>query len=197
MSGWPATPAARATAEVVALRRTAAVKTFTFSPRPQGDWVPGGEAHLDPGAYETAVLLPPGCSLEFVEVAPPLRSPPSSLWEAGIRPRITTVEDVAVTALRALDLESELPPADTPLEISAAEFEVDESLSERVRAAGLPGGALRAGGRACARMVSVNLPEPGLYTVSAFGADGAASAGRPTAAARPSSARPPAPAGGS
>jgi hypothetical protein len=168
MAGDPGRPA---TAEVSPYGGGRAHKTFTFSPAPQGGWLPGGVAHLDPGAYKTAVLLPPGCSLERLEVAP--RCAASVEPVGGWHPTaITTIEDVAVTSLRAVDLESELPPADIPLEIAAAEFEVDEYLTRPGQEPTFAGEAMRAGGEGLRAMVSVNLPEAGLYTVSAFGADG-------------------------
>jgi hypothetical protein len=109
--------------------------------------------------------------LERVEVAPPCVSPvePVGGWHATAT---TTAEDVAVTALRALDLESELPPADTPIEVPASAFEVDEHLAGAAEA-GFGGGALRAGPKGLRALVSVTLAEPGLYTVSAFGDPGA------------------------
>jgi hypothetical protein len=83
----------------------------------------------------------------------------------------TTVEDVAVTALRALDLEAELPPAAAAIEIPISRFEVDEHLAGTEP--GFASEALRAGQRGLRGLVTVVLPEPGLYTLSIFGGAGA------------------------
>jgi hypothetical protein len=88
-----------------------AFKTFTLAAG--GDWAQGGAAHLDPGSYTTSVLLPAGCGLERLEVAPPCVSSvePAGGWQPTA---VTTVEDVAMTAVRD-GPESELP-CRTPLE---------------------------------------------------------------------------------
>jgi len=149
-----------------------AFKTFTLMPASAGDWARAGAAHLDPGSYTASVLLPPGSALERVEVAPPCVAAvePVGGWQATA---ITTAEDVAVTALRAIDMEGELPPADSPIAVEGSGFEVDEHLAGIAREAGFAGDSLRAGGKGLRAMVSVTLPEPGLYTVSSFGAAGA------------------------
>jgi hypothetical protein len=164
MSG-PPTPA---TAEISPLGGSA-VKSFAFTPTAAVSWVNGSAAHLDPGAYSAAVMLPPGSTLEYVEIAPPCVSPiePAGGW----RPEtITSVDDVATTALRAMDLESELPPADTPIEISGAEFAPEDPTAVKTGASeqGLEGIWLRAGQRGLRAIVNVSIPEPGLYTLSAF-----------------------------
>jgi hypothetical protein len=168
MAGEPARPA---TAEIAPMGGGRAVKAFTFAPVAAAGWVPGGPAHLDPGAYSASVLLPAGASLERFEVAPPC--------VASVEPRggwlptaVTTTEDVAVTALRAVDLESELPPADAPVEIVGSRFEVDEYLAVSGAQPGFSGEALRAGSKGLRALVAVTLPEPGLYTLSAFGSSG-------------------------
>src|SRR5262245_40560801 len=60
MSGPPATPA---TAEIAPFGRSA-VKSFAFTPTPAVSWVSASPAHLDPGAYSAAVMLPSGSTLE-------------------------------------------------------------------------------------------------------------------------------------
>jgi hypothetical protein len=149
-----------------------AFKTFTLVPASTGDWARAGSAHLDPGSYTASVLLPPGSALERVEVAPPCVASvePVGGWHATA---VTTAEDIAVTALRAIDLESELPPADSPIEVSGSAFEVDEELAGMAREEGFAGDALRAGPKGLRAHVSITLPEPGLYTVSTFGSAGA------------------------
>src|SRR6185369_15893238 len=75
-------------------------------------WVDGPPARLDAGGYAASFVVPSGHCLSQVEIAPPCLDPiePPGGWQ----PRSTTLaSDVAVTALKALDLESELPPADS------------------------------------------------------------------------------------
>ena len=71
-----------------------------------------------PERYSATVLLPKGASLEYVELAPPCLNPiePLGGWKGQA---VATTGDVAVTALKAIDLEHELPPSDTALEIPA------------------------------------------------------------------------------
>jgi len=138
MAGNPASPAS---AEITALGGANATATFTIVPPSLTGWVDAGATHLDPGAYTTSLLLPAGTSLDNLEVAPPCTDaiePPGG-WRSRA---VTQTEEVAVTALKALDLESELPPADGPIEVTAG------------------------------KTVFLELPEAGLYTVSVLGAAG-------------------------
>jgi hypothetical protein len=83
---------------------------------------------------------------------------------------VTTAEDVAVTALRALDMEDTLAPADTPIERTGGDFETEAAppaAGEEVAPKALTGGR---DGRDSVLVVDV--PESGLYTVEAFGAAG-------------------------
>lgn len=165
MSGPPATPA---TAEIAPFGGSA-VKSFAFTPTAAVSWVSGSPAHLDPGAYSAAVMLPSGSTLEYVEVAPPCVSPiePTGGWKLET---ITTIDDVATTSLRAMDLESELPPAATPIEISGSEFAPEDPTAVKPGASeqALEGVWLHAGQRGLRAIVNVDIPEPGLYTLSAF-----------------------------
>ena len=99
-------------------------RAFRIVPEGVPGWGVGGTAHLDPGVYATSILLPEGAALEYVEVAPPCVNPvePAGGWQAA---GITTAEDLAVTALRALDREDALAPAASPLEHEAADFQTD------------------------------------------------------------------------
>jgi hypothetical protein len=81
LAGAPGSPA---TAEVGPLAGGAPLETFTLVPGDAPGWVFGGSAHLDPGSYGASVLLPPGCALSQIELAPPCLS---SLPAAGSRPR--------------------------------------------------------------------------------------------------------------
>jgi hypothetical protein len=165
MSAPPGTPA---TAEISPLSGSA-VKSFAFTPTATVSWVNGSPAHLDPGAYSAALMLPTGSTLEFVEVAPPCVSPiePAGGWRSEA---ITSVEDIALTALRAMDLENELPPADSPIEVSGAEFAPEDPTAVKTSASeeNLGGVWLHASQRGLRAIVTVDLPEPGLYTLSAF-----------------------------
>ena len=168
MAGEPARPA---TAEITPMGGGRTIKTFTFAPAVAGGWVPGGPAHLDPGAYNASVLLPAGASLERFEVAPPCVAAvePVGGW---LPTAVTSAQDLAVTALRAIDLESELPPADAAMEIPASGFEVDEYLAATGASPDFAGEALRAGNKGLRALATVTLPEAGLYTFSAFGTSG-------------------------
>lgn len=162
LAGDPAHPA---TAEVLPMKGGSALKTFTFVPASATGWVLGGSAYLDPGAYTASVLLPPGTRLTQVEVAPPCVNPiePMGGWKpAGI----TTQDDLAVTSLKAMDQEGELPPADTPLELSGADFQVE--LPAVPPASGLEAMTLKAGPRGLRASLSVDFPVAGLYTLYAF-----------------------------
>jgi len=167
LSGRSAAPC---TAEVVPLAGGQPVGSFTMFPAAEAGWVFAGSAHLDPGAYGAQFLLPPGAALSRVEVAPPCVNaiePPGG-WKTSA---IATTQDVAVTVLKAMDAEHELPPAATPLEIPGDQFLVEAPL-EAVRARA---GTLRLdaivlrGGRAGLRAIAaVTLPEAGLYSLSAL-----------------------------
>ena len=150
-----------------------APKTLTFAPRASAAWVRGDPAHLDPGAYTATVLLPQGSSLEYVEVAPPCLNPiePIGGWKSTA---VTTVEDVAVTVLKATDLENELPPAATTFERTGGDFEVEApELTLPARGVGFEALALKADRRGLGAVLTVDLPEAGLYTLSAYGVTGA------------------------
>ncbi len=167
LDGPPDNPAS---AELAPLEGGDTVKTFTLVPDPEA-WAFGGSAHLDPGAYGASLLLPPGCSLSQVEVAPPCLNPiePREGWQ----PRgLTTAQDLAITGLKTLDMEHELPPAETPIEISAGDFQV-ESPPEVIEARAVAGDtpeaqALRAGNKGLRAIVSIDIPAPGLYSISGF-----------------------------
>jgi len=168
LAGAPEPPA---TAEIVPMGGAAAPKTLTFVPPASADWVRGGPTHLDPGAYTATLLLPRGSRLEYVEVAPPCLEPiePAGGWKPAAA---TTVEDVAVTALKAMDLENELPPADTPLLRAAGDFQVEAPAPGGTPGQGVEPPVLRAGRRGLRAVLSLDLPEAGLYTLWAYGVTG-------------------------
>jgi hypothetical protein len=162
-----------ATAEIAAVGQRAAPRTFTFVPPATTDWIRGEPAHLDPGSYTTTVMLPQGSALEYVEVAPPCVNPiePLGGWQPAAP---TTVEDLAVTMLKAIDAEDELAPADLPLERTGGDFQVDMPADHALEAgAGLEAYALKAEREGLEAVVSLDLPEPGRYTLSAYVVSGA------------------------
>lgn len=172
LAGAPGTPA---TAEVVPMAGGNAVKSFTLAPPPEGAWVYAGSTHLDPGAYAAQFLLPPGCTLSQVEIAPPCVNSiePAGGWQPS---GVTTSQDLAVTAIKALDVEHELPPAATPVEITGDQLQVEappQAVEERALAAGLDAMTLRAGRSGLRAVVAFDLPEAGLYSVTAFVSPGA------------------------
>ena len=167
LTGAPGSPAS---AELAPLAGGAALTTFTLAPAAEPGWVFGGSTHLDPGTYSASVLLPPGCSLSQIEVAPPCLNPiePPNGWQPT---GIATGLDVAMTALRALDMEHELPPAASPIEVGGGEFQVEappEAVEARILANTLAEQSLRASGKGMRAVVSVDVPEAGLYSVSGF-----------------------------
>ena len=175
LAGDPTRPGA---AEITPVGEVRPVREFTLALPAVPGWVDVGSAHLRPGGYTAAVMLPSGSTLQRVEVAPPCLAaiePPGGWQVAGV----ATAEDVAVTALQALDLQWELPPAATAIEIVASDFRSTDTspLSGVVSAeAGQDNLWLRGGARGLQALVLVDLPEPGLYTLSTFGLPGAAQA---------------------
>jgi hypothetical protein len=132
--------------------------------------VSAGTAHLDPGAYTAQFLLPPGATLSRVEVAPPCVNAiePANGWQPT---GVTTADDLAITALKAIDVEHELPPAASPVELTGDAFQVEApytAIEERAKAAGLEAMTLRAGRSGLRAVVSFEIPEAGLYSVAAF-----------------------------
>jgi hypothetical protein len=171
LAGAPAQPC---TAELRPLSGGAPLKTFTLVAANETSWISAGTAHLDPGAYAAEFLLPPGASLSQVEVAPPCVNPiePASGWQAD---GVTTADDLAVTALKAIDIESELPPAASPIELAGDSFQVEappSAVEARAAAAGLGKMTLKGGKGGLRALVSFEVPEAGLYAIAAFGTPG-------------------------
>lgn len=150
MAGDPAVPAS---AEITSLGEARSTATFTLVPAPSTSWVDAGAAHLDPGAYTASIQLPAGASLDNVEVAPPCTDaiePPGG-WRSRA---ITQTEEAAVTAVKALDLESELPSAERAIDVSSDAMSWTGEIRGRQATAFL------------------ELPAAGLYTVSVLGTAG-------------------------
>lgn len=161
---------APATAEVRPIAGGDPLKSFTLVPAVETGWVSAGSTHLDPGAYAAQFLLPPGATLSQVEVAPPCVNAiePANGWQAT---GITTVDDLAITAIKAIDIEHELPPAATPIELTGDAFQVEApraAVEERALATGLDAMTMRAGRSGLRAVVTFDVPEAGLYSMSAF-----------------------------
>jgi hypothetical protein len=165
-------PQSAASIEVTPAAEVAAVKAFPVVPSAVSGWIDAGTTHLDPGSYNAKVLLSAGAVLEKVEIAPPCVNAiePLGGWQATA---IAQVSDVAVTAVKALDAESALPPAGTAIEVSGSRFQSSGApLVMQASAGGLDALWLRAGVTGMQAVVFVDVPEAGLYTVSSFGVQG-------------------------
>jgi hypothetical protein len=162
-------PGAPAEAEVAAVG-AGPKQTFSVVPGAMPGWVDAGAVRLTPGAYNASVLLPQGAELGWIELAPPCVNPiePRGGWKAAA---VARTDEVALTVLRALDLENELPPAAAPIEILGSDFQLEEPALMAIPV-GLNDTALRAGPRGAKAVVVADLPEPGLYTLSFFGTKG-------------------------
>lgn len=165
-AGDPGTPAEAEVAAVGAGPK----QTFSVVPGAMPGWVDAGAVRLTPGAYTASVLLPQGAELAWIELSPPCVNPiePRGGWKAAA---VARTDDVALTVLRALDLENELPPAAPPIELLGSDFQLEEP-SLMAIPVGLNDSALRAGPRGSKAVVMAELPEPGLYTLSFFGTKG-------------------------
>jgi len=160
-------------AEITAENESSPLRVFQITPATIEGWIEGGTVHLDPGAYTTSVIMPPQTELEFVELAPPCLNPiePYGGWQATA---LALNEDVAVTAIKALDREWDLPPAAAPIEVRGASFQaVGNQVTEASAGETLEDMSwLKAGPGGLHAVVFVNVPEDGLYTVSVFGIEG-------------------------
>jgi len=158
-----------AEAEVTRAGSNDVLRSFAVPAAPVLGWIDAGAVHLDPGAYDATVLLPEGGVLDYVELAPPCVHPiePRGGWKANA---VATTEDVAATVLQALDLESELAPAASPIELRGSDLKLEDG-SSPVGATGAEG-ALRGGPKGLRVVLVADIPETGLYTLSVFGVPG-------------------------
>jgi hypothetical protein len=158
-----------ASAELTRVGELKAAGAFTVVPAATMGWVDAGITHLDPGAYTATVLLPRGTALQHVEVAPPCLAaiePPGG-WKATA---LLQTEHAAVTMVKAIDQEWELPPAATPVEVDASQFKTETTATMAAfGGSGASGLAVKAGPGGLRLVVFIELPEAGLYTISAFG----------------------------
>ena len=126
-----------------------------------------GWIKMEPGNHTVSVSLPPDSSLESVQVSPPCLSPiePIDGWRASA---LTTDEDLAVTMLQALERESELAPADEPIEARAGGFDILAPQSRMGEGGEADDFQLTATFEGLHAIVYVDVPVAGLYSVSAF-----------------------------
>ncbi len=164
-------PAAAVTAEIRPFGKTEAEATFEVAPADAFGWIEAGTTHLDPGAYTASLLRPPGTRVEHVEVAPPCVNAvePRHGWRATA---IVDSNDLAVTTLQAVDGESDLPPAASPIDVAADRFQSEEPRLLEI-AAGETYSPLRGGREGLRAWTMFEVPEAGLYTLSVFGMKGA------------------------
>jgi hypothetical protein len=166
-----ADPALPVETEIRVPGRDAPEKVWSVSGNAAPAWADAGTVHLDPGSYSASVLLPRGASLEYLELAPPCLNPiePIGGWKAAA---VATTADVAVTVLKALDLEHELPPSDTAIELSASDIHAEGARALEASygpVPGLEGLWVKAGPNGLDATAYLELPEGGLYAVSVFG----------------------------
>ncbi len=156
-----------AEAEVTEIGESKPLRVFRVAPLGTPTWIEAGMAHLDPGVYNAVVLLPSGSVLEWLELAPPCINPiePRGGW---VPAAVASTQDVAVTVLQAVDQESELPPASSPLEWQGTDFQLDGGETVVAASSG-DREALRSGPKGAHAVLVATLPEPGLYTLSVFG----------------------------
>ena len=172
LKGNPANPVL---ADITPIDETEPVKTFSIVPATITGWIEGGQTYLDPGGYSVSVILPAGTSLDYVELAPPCLSPiePYGGWKPT---SLALNEDVAVTVVKALDREWDLPPADVPVEVYGSEFQTVGATVMPAAAAGEQtldeATWIRAGSDGLQAVVFVDVPKDGLYTLSVFGIEG-------------------------
>ena len=158
-----------AEAEIANLGEDEVLRSFLIPAEPVMGWIDAGSVHLDPGAYDTSVLLPEGATLGHLELAPPCVHPiePLGGWQPTA---IATPDDVAVTVLQAVELEHELPPAATPLEYLGTDLQLEDG-GQPLDTATSPAteGTFRGGPRGAKVVLVAEMPEDGLYTLSVFG----------------------------
>lgn len=164
---------ARAQVELLRLDETKPTESYSVRLPSAPGWVEAGIGHLNPGAWTATVQLSGGAQLEYVEVAPPCLSAiePIGGW---VTAAITSNADLAVTVLKALDLERELEPTDQIIEIPAGRFRsLDASvMTVSGQSESLDAFRLQAGAGGLQAVVSIDVPAKGLWSVAAFGLEG-------------------------
>ena len=175
LAGNPGRPAV---AEIIAMGQAAPAGTVVLAPSAVMGWVDAPPVFIDRGSYSALVRLPSGSSLERFEVAPPCVASIEPL-RGWAEEAIADSVDVAVTVVKAIDRESELPPAAAPIEVSAESFKEEtsgQSMALRSAtvgaAAGLQGSSIKGGPGPRRALVFLDMPEAGLYSISVYGVVG-------------------------
>jgi len=158
-------------AQVASLDDAAPLATFNIPAAPVMSWVDVGQSRLAPGGYVASFLVPSDSCLANFEIVPPCLQSIEPI--GGWKPRaVTQASDVAVTILKALELESELPPAAAATEHSGLDFEIDETTGrpQAIQASAGPEASWLRGGSAGTRaFLMLSVPHDGLYNVAALG----------------------------
>lgn len=143
--------------------------SFAMTAPPTIGWTDGQLTHLDSGGYAATFMVPADTCLAHVEVAPPCLNPVEPI--GGWQPRsTTTASDVAVTVVKAVDMESELPPAATAVTMAGSDFRVDTAAGQPLPAAlGVEEHWLKATRNGTIATLSLVVPEDGLYSITALG----------------------------
>jgi len=172
IAGDPSAPVA---SEIASPENPAPLYRFApVSPGKVTTWLDVGATHLDRGQYLTTLGLPKGTTLEHIEFGPPCLSPiePPRGWRATDP---LSSSDLAVTAVEALNLESQLPPAEAPIEIPGSQFVVtagSAALTLPAAALGPEATWLKAGSQGLRAVVVVDIGAEGLYTLESYGGTG-------------------------
>jgi hypothetical protein len=165
-------PGVESAAEITPVGGEIALRTFTIKPPLESTWIDVGSAHLDRGAYDATVAVPPGLALERLEVAPPCVNPiePQGGWRTLA---LSSPSDLAVTAIKALNREDDLAPAETAAELKGTDMQIMGGAQVTTVAAGAESTWLRAGRGGLQAMLTIEPATDGLYAVSAYGTEGA------------------------
>jgi hypothetical protein len=157
--------------EIGSLADAKPIANFRMAPNADMEWIEAGQHRLSPGSYVASLHVPADACVSHIEVVPPCLPPIEPV--GGWKPRaVTQASDVAVTVLKAIELESELPPAAAALERAGSDFLVDESTGQpqALPVAGGPEAAWLRGGVAGTRaLLVVTVPEDGLYNLAVLG----------------------------
>jgi hypothetical protein len=162
-------PEANVTVDLV--RQGEASPDHTWGVRPAAA-AEAGPGYFRPGAYTLSVGLPTGTRLERVEFVPPCMNPiePIGGWRATA---ITDTVDVAVTLLKALSLEHELPPAATPTEVPSLAFVPTMPTAVPVAIEEGPDTWIKGAAQPVQVAALIDVAEAGTYTIYAYGYAGA------------------------
>lgn len=167
-----AAPGTRVAVEIRRLGENEPIDAFDVHPGPIYGWVDApGAIHLDPGGYTASLRLVAGTFLRHLEFSPPCLNAIEPV--GGWKPKAVALSfDVAVTVLKALDREHELPAAAAPFEVSASDFQLSSRSTLEAAAGGPEGVSLKAGPTGAQAVAFINIPEDGLYSVYVLGDEG-------------------------